>query len=581
MADVNNNTKRRGRPRGSKNKNKLSPKDKNIISPHNHTLESLRDKKKRSLSRDARQTSESTASSLGGPSKKVPSSRLPTSHGNSSVQGNTVPTTPSTSDSFSPVPPASQTSSSGLGPSLGSSNTDSLPVPPSSTGPPLSQDAGAILQQLVNRFSGVEDKLSKLDSMERKLNKLDGIEAKTNSINSQIQGIQSSVDSLDSEVTSIKTSVRSNEEKMEQEIAALKEKLNSQEVSFQSAVNGLKNETKSHFNGFTHHIESAFIKEQAANRKMNLIFTGVPEGGGYSDSRLLRDILRVGLGLNDIHVDAAFRMDGQRANSLRSRPLMVRFAFLADRRRVWQAKKRLQQGEYNYIWIQEDMPRELKEDLRILLRVAKRAEATQKDEYRDLRVRDFRIHLAGKSYHPSDLESLPTELRPSTLCTRRSDEAIIFFGRYSPLSNHHCSPFNLEGISYTSVEHFLAVKRATLAGNQDLLDEALSHTNPSDSKATLNLLKDDHVQEWEESRSSLLLSALRCKFSQNSLLGTYLRVTYPLYLGEASRDPVWGIGFGLSEKVVPPYSTWIKDGNLLGCSLSKVRGELIHELGLP
>lgn len=421
--------------------------------------------------------------------------------------------------------------------------------------------------------------------MERKLNKLDGIEAKTNSIDSQIQGIQSSVDSLDREVTSIKSNARSYEEKMEQEIAALKEGLKSQEGRVQSLASGIKgdvlSETRDHFNGFTRHFEHAFIREQAANRKLNLIFTGVPEGGGDSDYRALRDILRLGLSLKDVYVDVAFRMDAQRAGPGGPRPLMVRFGFLADRRRVWQAKKRLQQGEFNYIWIQEDMPRGLKEDLRIMLRVAKHAEYLQKAEYRDIRVRDFRLHLAGTSYHPSELESLPFELRPSTLCTRRSDEAIIFFGRYSPLSNHHCSPFTLDEARYMSVEHFLAVKRASLTGDQAILDEARSHTNPSDSKAILNLLRDDHVQEWEESRSNLLLTALRCKFSQNSLLGTCLRVTYPLYLGEASRDPVWGIGFGLSGKDFPPHSLWVEGSNLLGCSLCTIRGELIQEHGLP
>lgn len=483
------------------------------------------------------------------------------------------------------APPALHTPSAILGSSPRGLDMDpsaQLPGPNSST---LTHDAGALLQQLVNRISGMEDKLNKLDSMERKLNKLDGIEAKTNSIDSQMQGIQSSVDSLDREVTSIKTNVRSNEERMEQEIAALKTKLNSQEDRFQSVVDGLRNdilaETQNNFSGFTRHLEYAFVKEQAANRKMNLIFTGVPEGGCGSDHGVLRDIFKEGLGLRDVFFDTAFRMEAQRAGSGRPRHLMVRFRFLADRRRVWQAKKRLQQGDYNYVWIQEDMPRGLKEDLRILLRVAKQAEFLRKEEYRDLRVRDFRLYLSGKCYHPSELETLPVELRPSTLCTKRSDEAIIFFGRYSPLSNHHCSPFTLEEESYISVEHFLAVKRATLSGNQDLLDEARSHTNPSDSKAILNSLGDDHVQEWEETRSSLLLSALRCNFTQNKLLGTYLRVTYPLYLGEASRDPVWGIGFGLSERGVPPYSLWAKGGNLLGRSLSRVRGELIQELGLP
>lgn len=232
-----------------------------------------------------------------------------------------------------------------------------------------------------------------------------------------MQGIQSSVDSLDREVTFIKNNVRSNEERMEQEIAALKEKLNSQEDKIQSLVQDARSDvlckTQNHFNGFTRHLEHSFTKEQAANRKMNLIFTGVPEGGGDSDLKVLRDIIKVGLGPKDIFTDIAFRMDSQRVGSSRSRPLMVRFKFLADRRRVWQAKKRLQQGEYNYVWIQEDMQRELKENLRILLRVAKQAEDLRWEGYRDVKVRDFAFnwlvnvitHLnlkpsPGSSVHP-------------------------------------------------------------------------------------------------------------------------------------------------------------------------------------
>lgn len=163
---------------------------------------------------------------------------------------------------------------------------------------------------------------------------------------------------------------------------------------------------------------------------------------------------------------------------------------------------------------------------RRLTHVAKQAKLLRKEEYKDIRVKDIQLHLAGRAYHLSELESLPVDLRPSTICTKRSDETIVFFGRYSPLSNHHCSPFS--SASYNSVEHFLAVERAKLSSNQELIDMTCDHTNPADSKGILNALKDDHNQEWAEALSNLILDMLHCKFTQNKLLGTYLRVTNAL-----------------------------------------------------
>lgn len=125
---------------------------------------------------------------------------------------------------------------------------------------------------------------------------------------------------------------------------------------------------------------------------------------------------------------------------------MVKFATPTDRLKVWQAKKHLQRAPGGKIWIQEDMPRCLKEDLRILLRVARYAESLRKDEYNGVRVKNYQLLLQGKCYDASELENLPLELRPSSLCIRGSEEAIAFFGKYTPLSNHHRSPFRINGV---------------------------------------------------------------------------------------------------------------------------------------
>lgn len=66
---------------------------------------------------------------------------------------------------------------------------------------------------------------------------------------------------------------------------------------------------------------------------------------------------------------------------------------------------------------------------------------------------------------------------------------------------------------------------------------------------------------------------LRGKFSQNSTLLKYLGDTHQLRLGEASRDPKWGIGMSLEDKEALDPAKWLPSGNLLGRALTKIRDE--------
>lgn len=334
--------------------------------------------------------------------------------------------------------------------------------------------------------------------------------------------------------------------------------------------------TRQHFNEFSQQIEYAFILEQAAARKLNLLFTGIPENERVPDIAKIRNICSSVLKINKLSIASAQRIGVRSASAGRPRPILARFGSMPDRSRVWQAKNLLQHSPGGKIWMQEDMPKTLKEDLRVLLMVAKHASTIDKEEYKSIKVRDFCLHYNGKSYCPVELETLPYGSHPSTFCTTWSDEAVAFFGRFSPLSNPHMSPFIINDTKFQSVEQFLAVARARLSGDAELLERALSCSNPADCKGILNALRDDHTQEWEESRAPVLMKALRGKFNQNGHLGTYLKNTYPRRLGEASRDIVWGIGLELKDRDVTQHSAWHPGGNLLGRLLMTVRDELMR-----
>lgn len=432
------------------------------------------------------------------------------------------------------------------------------------------------LNLLLEKFRTVENKLEKLDSMEKQLGKLDVIETKTNSIDTEIHNIKKSVESIYSDLDTLKGKVRENQDSLRKEMEDFKSQ---QEVRFAEAVSTIRKEVtqeaQEHFKAFTEHIESAFVKEQAFSRKKNLIFTGIQESKDRSDVSSIRTVCHRFLGVSNLWIDSVYRLGEEREGSNSPRPLLVQFHETADRTRIWQAKKHFQKAPGGKIWVQEDMPRGLKEDLRVLLRVARHADSLQKEEFKGIKVKDFQLAYNGKRYSASKLESLPPELRPSSLCLRGTNESIAFFGKYTPLSNHHQSPFRVKGVLYNTVEQYLAVARASLSDREDMRTRAMEETNPADSKKILNALKTDHVQEWEEQRASVLMVALRSKFRQNPLLAEYLKETYPLLLGEASKDPIWGTGLTLTDGETTDHTKWSAQGNLLGRSLMEVRKELL------
>lgn len=197
------------------------------------------------------------------------------------------------------------------------------------------------------------------------------------------------------------------------------------------------------------------------------------------------------------------------------------------------------------------------------------------DVYTDVRIKDFQLTLNRVVYTSDYLQLLPEDLKPKVVYTPRSSTTCIFFTKHSPLSNHHPSKFYLEDQWFVCVEQFLALCRAQLAGNDILAKEALEKSDPADHKVILNALRADKPSVWASKAEEYILQATRAKFQQNEELADFLITTHPLELGEASKNPIWGIGLTLDSLDVLDSSKWNHQGNLMGRTLVKVRDELI------
>lgn len=192
-------------------------------------------------------------------------------------------------------------------------------------------------------------------------------------------------------------------------------------------------------------------------------------------------------------------------------------------------------------------------------------------------IRDFRLYINDQSYGAEELEKLPKDLRPSVASTPGNAQVVIFFGRESRFSNHHPSKFVIQGDSYSTMEQYLADKRATLADKQDLRAKVFASDDPRESKRVLNSLHGDPSdEEWATQRKDILFDGLLAKFQQNDGLKAYLLSTEQRTLGEASRNKTWGIGLTLSDRGGLDPRNWTGE-NLLGTTLMEVRERLREE----
>lgn len=319
-----------------------------------------------------------------------------------------------------------------------------------------------------------------------------------------------------------------------------------------------------------------FLKEKCFNRRFNLILLGLAELAEDGDEKKnVLTILQNRLSIAAPQIDSVYRL-GTKTEGKRPRPLMIMFSNWSSRCNVWFAKGKINENQENKLRLQEDLPPELRWELSILLKILRHAKSMP-EAYPNARIKDYRIILNGTSYGVNDQDILPQDLQLAAIATPQSADAVAFFGRDSPFSNHFPCEFDFGGLSFNCMEQYLACQKAKLANNRALATKIMRAEDPADHKKALNQMKDAVPEKWKAKMEETLLKGLRAKFSQDEFLHKLLLSTYPRKLGEASRDPIWGTGIPLRDEKVLDVNEWNPEGNLLGKSLEAVREEFIPE----
>lgn len=136
-----------------------------------------------------------------------------------------------------------------------------------------------------------------------------------------------------------------------------------------------------------------------------------------------------------------------------------------------------------------------------------------------------------------------------------------FTGKYEFLSNFWHSPFEYEGITYPTNEHFFQAMKSQLPAERKIIAAAVT---PGQAKrfGRQCVLRPD----WERVKDEVMLTGLRIKFS-NPTLRTQLIMTGDEELVEGNwwGDTYWGVCNGVGK-------------NRLGKLLMQVREEIKLEL---
>jgi ribA/ribD-fused uncharacterized protein len=141
-------------------------------------------------------------------------------------------------------------------------------------------------------------------------------------------------------------------------------------------------------------------------------------------------------------------------------------------------------------------------------------------------------------------------------------------------SQWYATPFEVDGVRYATVEHWMMAAKARLFGDADALALVFANDDPAAAKAAGRGVRGFDEALWVERRFDLVVRGNSAKFGQHPSLKAFLIGTGSQVLVEASPvDPIWGIGLAAADRQAQDPMHW-RGQNLLGFALMAVRETL-------
>lgn len=142
------------------------------------------------------------------------------------------------------------------------------------------------------------------------------------------------------------------------------------------------------------------------------------------------------------------------------------------------------------------------------------------------------------------------------------------------LSQWWVAPFEVDGRTYPTAEHFMMAGKALLFGDRETAERIAAAATPAEAKALGRRVRGFDEGTWAAHRYDIVVRGNLAKFGAHAELREFLLGTGDRVLVEASPvDRVWGIGLAADDERAGDPSTW-RGLNLLGEALMRVRAEL-------
>ena len=363
-------------------------------------------------------------------------------------------------------------------------------------------------------------------------------------------------------------------ESVEKSIKKINERLDVIENKLQSKISVLEEENRQ--------IHTKMIKLESYSRRNNLLILGVPEYEGETSVDMMHTVKWIfyNIGVEypeNLSIIKCHRKGTPNFNARLGRfygaprPIIVRFQNPADRDHVWELRYYLKDLGYTFA---DDLPEEIERNRKTLWPAYKKARS-MRNQYHHVDIVEDRLIIDNKTYTVHNMNTLPKEINPATKAERSNDDKIAFFGKESPLSNHHPATFQLNGLKYNSSEQYLMSEKAILFSDEETAHKIMVAKNPVVQKhlgKKVEKVRGYSEQKWQNHAPKIMEKAINAKFSQNSSLKKWLLDTNQKHLMEASRDKFWGVGASLHDKKI--LSQEWPGNNQLGKTLMKVRSQL-------
>lgn len=137
------------------------------------------------------------------------------------------------------------------------------------------------------------------------------------------------------------------------------------------------------------------------------------------------------------------------------------------------------------------------------------------------------------------------------------------------------TPFEVDGVSYASAEHYMMAGKARLFDDAQTLERILVAATPADAKQLGRQVQGFDGAQWDAACFDIVVRGNLAKFSQHPALAEFLLATGEQVLVEASPvDRIWGIGLAAEDKKASQPEKW-RGLNLLGFALMEVRSALL------